>query len=89
MTPPSDEVGIAATAPRPQAWHGIEASIVVNEFGVEPEQGLGAGEAAGLLRTRGPNRLTAAKKESSESTSKTEAPASPTPAKPSASPPER
>ena len=64
MTPPSDEVGITTTGPGSQAWYGIEASIVVKELDVEPERGLGAGEAAQRLRTHGPNRLTAAKKES-------------------------
>ena len=52
------------TGPRSQAWHGIEAAIVVKEMDVEPGRGLGAGEAAQRLRTHGPNRLTAAKKES-------------------------
>ena len=52
------------TSPRSQALHGIEASAVVKELGVEPGRGLGAGEAAERLRTHGPNRLTATKKES-------------------------
>ena len=52
------------TGPGSQAWHGIEASTVVKELDVEPERGLGADEVAARLRTHGPNRLTAAKKES-------------------------
>ena len=64
MKPPSAEAGIVTTSPGSQALHGIEASAVVKELGVEPGRGLGAGEAAERLRTHGPNRLTGAKKES-------------------------
>jgi P-type Ca2+ transporter type 2C len=45
-------------------WYGMEASAVAKELGVQPERGLGAGEAAERLGTHGPNRLAGAKKES-------------------------
>ncbi|MCI0632414.1 MAG: cation-transporting P-type ATPase [Actinobacteria bacterium] len=44
--------------------HGMEASTVAKELGVQPDRGLGAGEAAERLRTHGPNKLAGAKKES-------------------------
>jgi Ca2+-transporting ATPase len=45
-------------------WHGAVASAVAAELGVDPERGLSAAEAASRLQSHGPNRLTAAKKES-------------------------
>jgi P-type Ca2+ transporter type 2C len=45
-------------------WHGMDVGAVAKEFGVDPQQGLGATEAAERLRTGGPNRLAGAKKES-------------------------
>ena len=45
-------------------WHGSEASAVARELGVEPERGLSVEEARSRLQSHGPNRLTAAKKES-------------------------
>jgi P-type Ca2+ transporter type 2C len=49
--------------PRP-GWYGSEASVVAQEFGVEPERGLSAQEAGSRLQSHGPNRLAGAKKES-------------------------
>src|SRR5512132_722782 len=46
------------------AWHGSEAAAVARELGVEPERGLSVEEARSRLRSHGPNRLAAAKKES-------------------------
>jgi Ca2+-transporting ATPase len=46
------------------SWHGSEASAVARELGVEPERGLSVEEARSRLQSHGPNRLTAAKKES-------------------------
>ena len=45
-------------------WHAMRASTVAEELGVQPDRGLGAGEAAERLRTHGPNKLAGAKKES-------------------------
>src|SRR4029453_3960152 len=45
-------------------WHGAVASAVAAELGVDPERGVGARGGARRLQSRGPNRLTAAKKES-------------------------
>jgi Ca2+-transporting ATPase len=45
-------------------WYGSEASVVAAELGVEPERGLSVEEAGSRLRSHGPNRLAAAKKES-------------------------
>jgi Ca2+-transporting ATPase len=45
-------------------WHGSEVSAVARELGVEPERGLSVEEARNRLRSHGPNRLAAAKKES-------------------------
>src|SRR5215217_2124534 len=45
-------------------WHASEASAVARELGVEPERGLSVEEARSRLQSHGPNRLTAAKKES-------------------------
>ena len=45
-------------------WHGMDVGAVATEFGVDPQQGLRATEAAERLRTGGPNRLAGAKKES-------------------------
>jgi Ca2+-transporting ATPase len=45
-------------------WHGSDASAVAGELGVEPERGLSVEEARSRLQSHGPNRLTAAKKES-------------------------
>jgi Ca2+-transporting ATPase len=45
-------------------WHGLEASAVAKEFGVDPERGLSADEARSRLASHGPNRLAGAKKES-------------------------
>jgi P-type Ca2+ transporter type 2C len=45
-------------------WHGAVASAVAAELGVEPERGLSVEEARRRLQSHGPNRLTAAKKES-------------------------
>jgi Ca2+-transporting ATPase len=42
----------------------MDARAVAEELGVQPDRGLGAGEAAERLRTQGPNRLAGAKKES-------------------------
>src|SRR5512132_4145177 len=46
------------------AWHGSEAAAVARELGVQPERGLSVEEARSRLRSHGPNRLAAAKKES-------------------------
>jgi P-type Ca2+ transporter type 2C len=51
----------AATRP---GWHAADASAVARELGVEPERGLSVEEARSRLQSHGPNRLTAAKKES-------------------------
>jgi P-type Ca2+ transporter type 2C len=45
-------------------WHGSEASAVAAELGVDPERGLSGEEARSRLQSHGPNRLTAAQKES-------------------------
>ena len=45
-------------------WHGMDVGAVATAFGVDPQQGLRATEAAERLRTGGPNRLAGAKKES-------------------------
>jgi P-type Ca2+ transporter type 2C len=50
-------------ATRP-SWHAAEASAVARELGVEVERGLSVEEARSRLQSHGPNRLTAAKKES-------------------------
>jgi P-type Ca2+ transporter type 2C len=61
-------VSVSQDTKRPAAagpgWHGSEASAVAHEFDVDPEQGLSGEEARGRLQSHGPNRLTAAKKES-------------------------
>jgi Ca2+-transporting ATPase len=45
-------------------WYGMDLSAVADSLGVDPERGLSAEEARSNLTTHGPNRLTAAKKES-------------------------
>src|SRR3954470_22557292 len=45
-------------------WHGIDAEVVAKSFHVVPEEGLSVSEAAARLKTEGPNRLAAQKKES-------------------------
>src|SRR2546423_3158917 len=45
-------------------WHGSDAAAVARELGVEPGRGLSVEEARSRLQSKGPNRLTAAKKES-------------------------
>jgi len=50
-------------AARP-GWHGSDAAAVAKELGVEPGRGLSVEEARRRLQSQGPNRLTAAKKES-------------------------
>jgi Ca2+-transporting ATPase len=52
------------TQATPPGWHAADAAAVAQQLGVEPEQGLSAEEARRRLQTQGPNRLTAAKKES-------------------------
>ena len=52
------------TQATPPGWHAADAAAVAQQLGVEPEQGLSAAEARSRLQTQGPNRLTAAKKES-------------------------
>src|SRR4051794_16252137 len=47
-----------------RGWHGLEVSVVAEEFGVQPEQGLSADEARKRLASYGPNRLAGARKES-------------------------
>ena len=42
----------------------MDAGAVAQRFGVDPQRGLGATEAAERLRTGGPNRLAGTKKES-------------------------
>jgi Ca2+-transporting ATPase len=59
VTPP----GANAVRERPR-WYGMNAPAVARELRVDPERGLGAGEAAERLRTNGPNRLAGKKKES-------------------------
>ncbi|MGW4469448.1 cation-translocating P-type ATPase [Nonomuraea sp. NPDC004354] len=46
------------------AWHAVDVATVLREFGVQLDQGLGAEAARERLRTHGPNRLAAGKKES-------------------------
>jgi P-type Ca2+ transporter type 2C len=45
-------------------WHAADESAVARELGVEPERGLSVEEARRRLQSQGPNKLTAAKKES-------------------------
>jgi P-type Ca2+ transporter type 2C len=45
-------------------WHAADVSTVARELGVEPERGLSVEEARRRLQSQGPNKLTAAKKES-------------------------
>jgi P-type Ca2+ transporter type 2C len=53
------------TQPATQSgWHGSDVSAVARELGVEPEHGLSVEEARRRLQSKGPNRLTATKKES-------------------------
>jgi Ca2+-transporting ATPase len=42
----------------------MDAHAVTQQLDVDPDRGLSAGEAAERLRTHGPNKLAAAKKES-------------------------
>jgi hypothetical protein len=63
---------IAETASQPSGagsqgahrWYAVDADAVAGEFGVKLEQGLDADEAASRLKSHGPNRLAAKKKES-------------------------
>ena len=50
--------------PKPGGWHSVDADTTAKEFGVSTERGLTAAEAEARLRSGGPNRLTAQKKES-------------------------
>jgi Ca2+-transporting ATPase len=59
----SQETGKTQPATRP-GWYASDASAVARELGVEPERGLSVEEARRRLQSEGPNRLTAAKKES-------------------------
>jgi P-type Ca2+ transporter type 2C len=45
-------------------WYSLDATSVAHELAVDPGRGLSADEARSRLGTTGPNRLTAAKKES-------------------------
>ena len=45
-------------------WYSLDATSVARELAVDPGRGLSADEARSRLGTTGPNRLTAAKKES-------------------------
>src|SRR5262245_62690647 len=40
----------------------MDAAAVVHQLNVDPDQGLSTGEAAGRLRTQGPNKLAGTKK---------------------------
>ena len=46
----------------PASWHAMSAEAVEKELGVDPGRGLDAAEAAGRLKTYGPNRLPEGKK---------------------------
>jgi P-type Ca2+ transporter type 2C len=59
----SQETSKTQPATRP-GWYASDASAVARELGVEPERGLSVEEARRRLESEGPNRLTAAKKES-------------------------
>ncbi len=50
--------------PKAGGWHAVDADTTAKEFGVSTETGLTAAEAEARLRSGGPNRLTAQKKES-------------------------
>ncbi|MGH2826331.1 MAG: cation-translocating P-type ATPase [Actinomycetota bacterium] len=50
--------------PKANGWHAVDADTTAKEFGVSTETGLTAAEAEARLRSGGPNRLTAQKKES-------------------------
>src|SRR5262245_28816392 len=52
------------TRPDHPPWHGMDAATVAQQLGVDSALGLTASEAADRLRTQGPNKLAAAKKES-------------------------
>ena len=54
----------SAVTGAPKDWYLLDATQVARELAVAPEQGLSADEARSRLQTIGPNRLTAAKKES-------------------------
>ena len=55
----------AAGTPRDAGgWHAVDADTTAKEFGVSTETGLTAAEAESRLRSGGPNKLTAQKKES-------------------------
>jgi Ca2+-transporting ATPase len=56
--------GDQAPTPGPRPWHAIDAAEVTHELDVELERGLSADEARSRLKSHGPNRLTAKKKES-------------------------
>src|SRR2546430_11397657 len=45
-------------------WYSLDTTSVAREVAVDPGRGLSADEARSRLGTTGPNRLTAAKKES-------------------------
>jgi P-type Ca2+ transporter type 2C len=53
----------AATGARVD-WYSLDATSVARELAVDPDKGLSPDEARSRLGTTGPNRLTAAKKES-------------------------
>ena len=50
--------------PKAGGWHAVDADTTAKEFAVSTETGLTAAEAEARLRSGGPNRLTAQKKES-------------------------
>ena len=61
---PSPDGPSGGELPKAGGWHAVDADITAKEFGVSTETGLTAAEAESRLRSGGPNRLTAQKKES-------------------------
>jgi Ca2+-transporting ATPase len=55
---------VPTTRPEHPPWHAIDADAVARQIGVDPARGMSASQAADRLRTRGPNKLAGAKKES-------------------------
>src|SRR3954447_6268231 len=54
----------ASQVPETVAWHTIPAGDVLDSMGVDPERGLSTAEVDERTRRYGPNRFTAAERES-------------------------